>query len=583
MKWFWICLFAFLSMLVLMVGMFRPDLLDATLGFTGLFLSALAYVTVAGAGLAVLIGGALLAWWWWHRSQVESLRPRDGHYPIQRVKVAGGRVVFVDPNQTVGPAIMVDRKTGEIFEHTPAAGWNIQATIRGMVERTRTAQAMFQGDASRSTLHGSQSRGDRVTAPAARLAAGAYDRPVKLAPQAEAAPARIEAAPARQWAPRDAFQNNTNTKLVMGQTTAGELVYWDMKNVPHLRFHGQTQGSGKTNALQTLAAGAARTGAHVIVLDRRSFKDWADFRGIAELVDSRDPRTFAAAVLALQKVYQERDRKLGAAGAHNISELPNAPQRIVAVVSEFGALCNAAASEGVLDQIYKPLDSIMREAGASGVHMLIEDQVVDKRWPRGIAGNAEPIIGRMPAYAGQACGYIGRGGKTTADLEPYTFHYAGAVFKTWHMAPALRGLLAAAPDAGEPLVSTVTVSSQPVHNPVHEAVHSPVHGQFIGSSPEVAPPPAPAMNWTMNTPPADPDWYEWTLDNYFPMHPELLQTDAQGRGMGIQALAEAMGAVNGKTAKDMKGTASGVAKRLRTEAALPGGDRLGVDITHGGA
>lgn len=78
-------------------------------------------------------------------------------------------------------------------------------------------------------------------------------------------------------------------------------------------------------------------------------------------------------------------------------------------------------------------------------------------------------------------------------------------------------------------------------------------------------------------------WYLWAKDNYLPAHPELLQTDAQGRGMGVKALAEAMAGECGKDVDAMKGTASGVAKRLRSEASLPSGAAFGVNISTGGA
>jgi hypothetical protein len=576
MKWFWLGLFGFLAFLVLLVALFRPDLLDAALLFTGLFLTGLAYVTLAALGGAVLIGGGLVAWWWYRRTSVESLRQRDGHYPIQRVRVRGGRVVFVDPNQTIGPAVMVDRNTGDIYEHEPAAGWHIQATIRGMVEQTRRAQAMFQGDASRSSQYGSQHAGDRITAAAAKLTAGGYDKPPRIElppPPAQLAPPVVE--PIKPLTIRDGFNNNTNTKLVLGQTSDGKLVMWDMTQTPHLRFHGQTQGSGKTNALQTVAAGAARTGAHVIVLDRRSFKDWQEFQGIAELVDSRDPKRFAAAVLALQGLYQERDRELGAAGAPNIMALKNAPQRVLAIVSEFGALCDVAASEGVLDQVLGPLKLILREAGATGVHVLLEDQVVDRRWPRGISTNAEPVTGYLPLNYGAAGGY-----HDAHKLQPYTFHFGGAVFKTWHMAPELRGLLAFAPGLAQPLVSVATGSSPSAS----QSTSQPLQENEEDSSPEVEGGSSGAVNWTMKTAPATVEgWFEWTVDNYLPVHPELLQTDKRGRGVGVQALAEAMAALNGKSISAMGGTASEVAKRLRAEMRLPNGDSFGVDITSLGA
>ncbi len=76
----------------------------------------------------------------------------------------------------------------------------------------------------------------------------------------------------------------------------------------------------------------------------------------------------------------------------------------------------------------------------------------------------------------------------------------------------------------------------------------------------------------MNTAPATVDgWYEWTLDNYLPQHFELFETDKRGRGMGVQALAETMAALNGKSVSAMGGTASEVAKRIRTECKLMGG------------
>jgi hypothetical protein len=51
---------------------------------------------------ALAIGGGIAAWSAVQRNRVASLRQKDGHYPLQRVKVAGGRVVIVDPNALVG-------------------------------------------------------------------------------------------------------------------------------------------------------------------------------------------------------------------------------------------------------------------------------------------------------------------------------------------------------------------------------------------------------------------------------------------------------------------------------------------------
>lgn len=58
--------------------------------------------------------------------------------------------------------------------------------------------------------------------------------------------------------------------------------------------------------------------------------------------------------------------------------------------------------------------------------------------------------------------------------------------------------------------------------------------------------------------------------------------DAQGRGVGVRALAEAMAQTARGDAREYeayKGAASEVAKRLRRDLRLPGGERLGADIS----
>ncbi len=180
-----------------------------------------------------------------------------------------------------------------------------------MVERTRTAQAVFQGDESRSSRWGFEHRGDRITAAAIRLIDSPRQQPAS--PQSALTPPALPAPPVRIWTPEDALNTNTRTKLALGaDTVTGQIFKCDMLQAPHLRVHGKSQGSGKTNTIQTLAAGAVRTGAHL-------------------------------------------------------------------VISKFGARCATAQAEGVLDDVLYPLSLILREAGSAGVHVLIEDQVVEQR------------------------------------------------------------------------------------------------------------------------------------------------------------------------------------------------------------
>lgn len=568
MKWFWIGFWLFITALVVSAAIYRPDTVDSTLAFVGTYLVVLSWTVFALLVVGAAVGGGIAVWLLLRRSQVNSLRQKDGHFPMQRVKTRDGRIVLIDPNLMVGAAITVDRHTGAIEEYEPAAGWQVQATIRALVERTHQAQAMFQGDDSRSSKYGSMHQGDRITAAAAKLLETPKRLPELPASPPPPPPAEIvvESAPTpavvRVWTPQDALNQNTRTKLAMGQTADGTLVKWDMVSSPHLRLHGMSQGSGKTNLAKTLAAGAARTGAHVIVLDRRRFKDWQAFQGRAELVDTRDPRAFAVAVQHLQRIYQERDGLLGAAGAANIGQLDNPPARIVAVIAEFGALCAVAAADGVLEDVLRPLTLLLREAGAAGVHVIIEDQVVDQRWPRGISANAEPVTGYLPQNYGAAGGY-----HFAHQLPPYTFHFGGAVFSTWEMQDALPGLLARVRQ-----VAPVVVDGQR-----SDDSKSVSDGVFPGVSPEVDPPPPSTGNTggIMD----NGKWYEFIL---------AYMTTSAGRGLwqtparGVRELARVMSrheTGNEASEGSYVSIASKMAERIRKEAYLPSGDRLGVDVT----
>lgn len=517
MKWFWGGFWLFFIFLTTTAAITRPDTVDATLAFVGSFLTVAAWTLFIVLLAAIAVGGGIAAWVVIRKHQIKSLRQQDGHYPLQRIKLRNGHVAYLDPNALVGSIVTIDRNTGTAYEHEPAAGWQVQATIRAMVERTRTAQAMFQGDESRSSRWGSEHRGDRITASAAKLIDGPRHQPAM--PPPPTAPLALPAPPVRIWTPEDALNTNTRTSLAMGaDTVTGQIVKWDMLQAPHLRVHGKSQGSGKTNTIQTLAAGAVRTGAHLIVLDRRRFKDWSAFEGCAELVDTRDPRHFAQVVVRLCKLYQERDALLGKHGAPNIAALEQPPQRVVVVISEFGALCATAHAEGVLDDVLYPLSLILREAGAAGVHVLIEDQVVDQRWPRGISANAEPVTGYLPVNYGAAGGYY-----DAHKLAPYQFHYSGTVFGTWPMAAVLPMALARVQRSAPVVSVSRTVSKE----------------TFPGVSPEVAPHQPPVRNiGNIEAGAGDTGkWYDYIA--------AYMQTDA-GRGLwhsparGVRDLARAM-------------------------------------------
>lgn len=508
-------------------------------------------------GIVALIVVGVLLWWWMARQAHEHLRMRDGAWALQiyqelplTMRIINwllGRsspVTVYDHNLNPTPHAVIYRGV-----HIPEAS-TAQMAYAHEQEKANRVRGAITGDAARSLPWGGGDARSIPNSATGKFISGAWDKQPKQLPAPVDAPL-LAAPPGRVWKPEDALNLNTRTKLALGATADGAIVKWDMLDAPHLRFHGKTQGSGKTNALQTVAAGAARTGAHVIIMDRRRFKDWSDFAGKAEFVDTRDPRQFVAAVQRLRDVYQERDGVLGSHGVPNIASLEDPPQRLVVVISEFGALCATSQAEGVLEDALHPLQLIMREAGATGVHVLIEDQVVDQRWPRGISTNAEPVTGYLPINYGSAGGYY-----HAHKLAPYTFHYQGATFGTWHMAPVLAVLLRNV----RPVVAPV-IDGSAIRSGVSESVSSDV---FPSVSPEVDPSPSKAGN--AGNIMDNGKWYEFIL---------AYMSTEDGRGLwqspaeGVRDLARVMSRhdIGNQSAEDSYvGIASKMAARIRKES-----------------
>jgi hypothetical protein len=392
--------------------------------------------------------------WFLLRQQFERDRKRDGSHAIRVIHLRSlpfrlayflaGRTspkVIVDMSASMTPFVAIDYRG--LYQLEPACGWDRQLGYNYDNNKTERVQAAIAGDAVLGNPLVSLQRGMGGVANAAtgRMLAGAYDKPVKSGTfvSAQPEPARL---PAPELTGTDAVEQSTPASIVMGQTDDGALVRWNMTQTPHLRFHGMTQGSGKTNAIQAVAAGALATGAHVVVCDRVQFKDWGDFDGRAEFVDTTDPTQLADACARLYNIYLGRTQQLRAVGAKNIAQ-HGGMQRIVVVISEFGAQMASARADGVGRAVEYPLTQLARLAGSTGIHLVAEDQVT-KGWPRELAGNMVPVIGRMPAYAGQACGYQGRGGGT--DTFPsYTFWYEGVMLTTPHMEPVLPSIMATVP------------------------------------------------------------------------------------------------------------------------------------------
>lgn len=560
---FWPSFFAFLLILFLLIAVVAPDLLWSALLAVGGFFLILFWLLVGALIAAGLIAAGLI----WHKARLSARRPIDGAFPLQQYRLADGRKLLVNPNTMIGPAAIIDPAHG-YGEVAHPAGWDIVARVREAVERTNTARAIFPGDNVRTNRYGAMSESPRLPGgagrlldgpkrpalPEPRIIGGSTSSPTAAAPElAEGPPPTID--------PATAIAASPPTAPALGQTTTGEIARWNLAQFPHARWHGATQGSGKTNGAKLALLGLLRGGAHVVILDRRRFKDFDDFHDRAELIDTSNPAAFVEAMQRLEAIYRQRDRMLGDQRAANIDALPQRLVRYVVLITEFGTLCSVANESGLLRPALGPLTRIMREAAAAGVHMVLEDQITE-RWPRGIAANADGVfVGKLPANLGQAVGYY------HADkLKAYQFHHAGQIFRTWDANRLTRQLLATAP-AYDPRLAVLDGVARAVGDGERSTPHP---NQFTAGTNAMNTPERDAMN-------APGHWDDLVAD-WFRSHPQALT----GPPLGISDLARTM--CRHETGSDagyesFKSTAHKFFHAFRQSARLPGGERLGTDIT----
>jgi len=430
MKWFWICLFAFLTIIIVGVNATHPDVTTDALNWIGIlffwFLTGLGAILL----LIVVVLGVIVI----NRQIMKNRRMVDGAFPLQVKRVGGlfgigGDTVITNPNLFTGFAYRVKRD-GKIKEHEPVYGWQSQNEYAGIVQRVNAIRAAFPGDAARADKHGKASKMPSATAGMARLLHGGGKEnrtPPPMLVDGNASPIYNSAA--------SAIDAAAPLQIPLGTDNYGSVVPWQMERDVHLRVHGSTQVSGKTNLIKTIAAGAIWQGAHVLVLDRRRFKDWHEFDGRVEKLDTRSPENFANAMHQIEGIYRDRDKEL----AMNPGRHYGPDERVIVIISEFGTLHSIANASGEFRDIEPTFLAIMSEAGGTGVHMILEDQVPEG-WPRSAIVNAIPMTGQVPMNYGSTVGM-----HKAHELRQHQFHLAGATFDTWDMRAELPAILEKAP------------------------------------------------------------------------------------------------------------------------------------------
>lgn len=524
---------------------------------------------VIGVGAALLIGG-MWGFGKWHELSYQ----RDGSHRLRTFTVrepsTGERVrVLVNPDLMVTPALAVSRfgvrELGSLAPELYANHAKERARVSGM-------QALAPGDRAVMSANGSTYRPTGLLSGAGKI--------WNAKPATAAIEPRIvgEETPALSPAPpmqlTDALRASTPDQFVLGYNQAMQKpAVWSPREHLNLGVFG-VSGTGKTKStgFQIMLLAAVH-GYHVVCLDPKGGADFGPFAPYSEWQPT-DAYTFPDQLNAIYDVHEARHRIMKDRGVGEWRMLGSqAGPDIVLLLEEFGTMREEIASRKgggkTLASVDHTVEMIFRLARMTGIHVVILDQAPEKLDPVVLGGCKLRLAYQLESSQAS------RLKEYEADTLPASgaFMVRRKPYQSWLVANELPRLLRSVPPFAHrrllpaPGSSQATssqgdwggdyTSEQPVNSPVNDAVNSPV-----------------------NLPPATIEgWYEWTLDNYFPSHTELLQTDKNGRGVGIAALADAMAAHNGKDATAMKGMASEVAKRLRSEAGLPGGDKLGTDPT----
>ena len=510
---------------------------------------------VAGA----IVGAWILAMRTWRRRN-EHLRQRDGSYALQRVRV-GQATVLVDPNKFIGNAVAIGPQG--LVEFMPAG---VDAHLRHAIERARVSgmQALAPGDEAIASKYGSMfSPRGIFNAATGKHLAGGWDRPDRTLPT----PPDIDepAAPARLLTLDDAVRSAAPDRLLAGQNDAGELAIFN----PQLHGHGAIVGStgtGKTtSAAFTVAAAALASGYGLVILDPEGGADWAAFGQHADLHEA-DRETFPGQVDAIVEEYMRR------------GEQP-AGRPLLIVIEEYGDLIRQlrTAKRADADHVDSALDLLLRRGRKRGMHLLLVDQYPEHWSQQVIAGTKFRAVFRLGPNQG-------------AKMEEYhaaklpdrgAFLHNGAQYESWHAQPALRRLLATVPAAPAPSIidGTCTVRSE-----------RSVAGEWGATSGANAPnerPNAPTPNADLG--PTDLQELVW---QWRARHPDGSQAEMR-RQLGERGVDISKGYAHelwhrwpGPTAPppgviDLSTAAGREWLAANAGAAwLPGGDKLGTDISH---
>lgn len=405
-------------------------------------------VYVGGGTLAtVMAGGAVLVLLYLRR-RAGTYYAQAGDYGIQilrrslleRLLWGADQVTVIQPAHQLAPAaVHTTTRQGEI---RTAAGLDVADLDRLQRQADHHARTL--------QTQATNAGGGPKWAAAAKLLAGAYDRPQRLGeltgPTLDALPAP---APER-LSLGEAIQQSESGQIVLGQQPeTGALAIWDSDAARQLAIFG-ANGTGKTaSAASTVGIALVRAGYHTIILDPKGGADWRAFERWTERHDS-DAEIMGQQLAAVVAEMERRGRLCEEHGVANVDALPAhlRPPAWALIVEELGDTRIEAQGLGLLETIDRPLDRLMALSRYTGLRIVLIDQR-PQGWPKRVQANTKELITfRQGMGQGNAVGYY----HAHQLAHRGEFAHDGERFEAFHALPLVHALLADVPALATPRI-----------------------------------------------------------------------------------------------------------------------------------
>lgn len=352
---------------------------------------------------------------------------KDVPWPIALFEYVRGHPGELDRNRIHSPAYYL--RNGQLIEQPSLCGPEMQHAYNLAVERTNVVRSAFPGHSANTNIFGRDAIPPRL--PAAALKAP-VERPQLTGPVDEV---DGEFRPALPATLADALTQHRGPEVLLGQSKNGEPALWNPQLDPHLGVWGKSGAGKTTHAGLTIAIGQARQNWRVLIIDPEQEGDrptghWGTLASWAQVIGPGEPG--CSLWEQIMRWYESRWRNIQDAGATDAYHMPSGtPLRPLAI--HFDELARwrekGRRQGGTWAKYVCQVDDCLAEIGQRGrkrgVHLTVYGQLPGDL-PESIAGNLSNLTFKQAENQGNKVGYW-----AAHQLREGEFAYGGTVYNSF--------------------------------------------------------------------------------------------------------------------------------------------------------